>query len=162
MIIFDTDDPLVLDGTYDVEGYKPGERARIAKAQQRQEESEEMAKKPAGRGRLVKDGRTVAKARALPGMEDHAIKPLEDIAAEYAGIRDQRMELGRQEHILKGNALKLMKKYSKTIYKHGGVTIQVIDGEPDVKVKVKKPGEDDDAESGGEFAAERRGALDAD
>lgn len=32
MIIFDADDLLVLDGTYDREGYKPGERARIAKA----------------------------------------------------------------------------------------------------------------------------------
>jgi len=161
VIIFAADDPLVLNGTYDREGYKPGERARIAKAQQRREELEQMAKKPAGRGRLVKDGRTVAKARALPGMEDHAIKPLEDLAVEYAGIRDQRMELSQQEHILKGNALKLMKKYSKTIYKHGGVTIQVIDGEPDVKVKVKKPGEDED-DSGGEFTAERRAAVDAD
>lgn len=32
MIIFDADDPLVVNGTYDQEGYKPGERARIAKA----------------------------------------------------------------------------------------------------------------------------------
>jgi len=34
MIIFAADDPLVLNGTYDREGYKPGERARIAKARQ--------------------------------------------------------------------------------------------------------------------------------
>ena len=159
MIVFDADDPLVLNNTYDVHGYKPGERARITKGQT------DMAKKTAARGRLVKNGKTVAHAKnaALPGMEDHAIEPLEDIAAEYAGIRDQRMELGRQEHILKANALKLMKKYSKTIYKHGGVTIQVVEGEPDVKVKVKKPGEDDDdAESGGEFAAARRAAVNED
>jgi len=31
MLIYDADDPLVLNGTYDTEGYKPGERARIAK-----------------------------------------------------------------------------------------------------------------------------------
>lgn len=36
MIIFDADDPLVLNGTYDTEGYKPGEKARIAKAKARQ------------------------------------------------------------------------------------------------------------------------------
>jgi len=34
--IFDDDDPLVLNGTYDTEGYKPGERAREAKANARQ------------------------------------------------------------------------------------------------------------------------------
>lgn len=32
MKIFAADDPLVLNGTYDQEGYKPGERARIANA----------------------------------------------------------------------------------------------------------------------------------
>lgn len=37
MRIFADDDPLVLAGTYDVEGYKPGERARIEKARRRQE-----------------------------------------------------------------------------------------------------------------------------
>ena len=34
MRIYDPDDPLVLNGTYDTEGYKPGERARIAKQRQ--------------------------------------------------------------------------------------------------------------------------------
>ncbi len=32
MIIFAPDHPLVLNGTYDVEGYKPGERERLMKA----------------------------------------------------------------------------------------------------------------------------------
>lgn len=46
MIIFEADDPLVLDGTYDQEGYKPGERARIQKAHVRtQQEDDSMAKK---------------------------------------------------------------------------------------------------------------------
>jgi hypothetical protein len=35
MLIFDADNSLVLDGTYDREGYQPGERARIAKARRR-------------------------------------------------------------------------------------------------------------------------------
>lgn len=47
MKIYEADDPLVLDGTYDQEGYKPGERARIQKAhaRQQQEEQNDMAKK---------------------------------------------------------------------------------------------------------------------
>lgn len=44
--IFDADDPLVLNGTYDREGYKPGERERSAKARARQlKEEDPMAKK---------------------------------------------------------------------------------------------------------------------
>jgi hypothetical protein len=35
MILYPPDHPLVLNGTYDQEGYKPGERARIAKAKLR-------------------------------------------------------------------------------------------------------------------------------
>lgn len=36
MILYAADDPLVLNGTYDREGFKPGERARIEKAAARQ------------------------------------------------------------------------------------------------------------------------------
>lgn len=35
ILIFAPDDPEVLDGTYDEEGWKPGERARVAKGKQR-------------------------------------------------------------------------------------------------------------------------------
>lgn len=49
MIIFDANDPLVRNGTYDREGYKPGERARIAKARARQEKEASMTKKRASR-----------------------------------------------------------------------------------------------------------------
>lgn len=46
MFIFEADDPLVLNGTYDQEGFKPGERARIAKAEARaQKEAGDMTKK---------------------------------------------------------------------------------------------------------------------
>lgn len=81
---------------------------------------------------------------ALPGMEDHAITALEDVAHEYAEIRDQRIELNRQESALKSKAMNLMHRHEKTTYRHGGVEIKVIAGEEDIKVKVKKPGEDDD------------------
>jgi hypothetical protein len=88
------------------------------------------------------------RAAALPGLEDHAIKPLEEVAENYAEIRDQRMELTQREHALKVHALKLMHKYEKTIYRHNGVEITVVPGEDDVKVRVKKPGDDDGADTG--------------
>src|SRR5215471_10381704 len=96
------------------------------------------------------------KNRALPGMEDHAIKPLEEVAEQYAEIRDQRMELTEREHSLKTHALKLMKKYDKTIYRHGGVEITVVPGEDDVKVRVKKPGDEDQAGGGAQFGDVRQ------
>jgi hypothetical protein len=72
-------------------------------------------------------------------MEDHAIKPLEDVAAEYAHIRDERMDLTQREHQLKTLALALMKKFERTIYRHGGIEITVVPGEDDVKVRLQKP-----------------------
>ena len=80
----------------------------------------------------------------LPGTEDRAIKPLEDIAAAYADVRDRRIELNKEEAELKAHALKLMHKFDKTIYRRHGVEIRLIEGEEDVKVKVKKPGEAED------------------
>ena len=73
---------------------------------------------------------------ALPGMEDHTIRPLEQGAQHYADIRDKRIELNKEESELKTSLLKLMKEHHKTLYRHGGVTIRVIAGEEDVKVKV--------------------------
>jgi hypothetical protein len=100
-------------------------------------------------------------------MEDHAIRPLEEVAEEYAEIRDQRMDLTEKEHALKTHALKLMKRYDKTIYRHNGVEITVVPGEDDVKVRVKKGDDDEDAPTGAEArighveqTEERRQAVD--
>ena len=92
--------------------------------------------------------KTKPRAEALPGMEDHAIAPLEKVAEEYAGIRDARMDLTQQEIDLKGRALKLMKQYKKTEYHHDGISITVIAGEESIKVKVQKHTDDTDAEAG--------------
>jgi hypothetical protein len=106
---------------------------------------------------------TRPRSAPLPGMEDRAIKPLEDVAAEYAEIRDSRIDLTQREHALKVHALRLMKKYEKTIYRHDGIEITVVPGEDDVKVKVKKADDDDAAPAAGaEFADERRQAVEAD
>ncbi len=83
------------------------------------------------------------KDKALPGMEDVRIKALEDIAHEYADIRDRRMGLNTDEANLKQRALKLMKKHGKTVYKRAGLEIRVVPGEENLKVKVKAEKADD-------------------
>ena len=98
-------------------------------------------------GRIGKArGKSKPRQQALPTLEDHAIKELEAVAAEYAEIRDQRMELTKEESTLKQTAIRAMRKHNKTIYRHGGITIQLVDGEVDVKVKIKKPKADEDEE----------------
>ena len=85
-------------------------------------------------------------------IEDRAIKPLEDIAESYADCRDRRMELTKEEKELKEHAVTLMHKFGKTIYRHNGIEIRLVPGEENVKVQIKKPGEDEEeAEGGDEF-----------
>jgi len=104
-----------------------------------------------GRGRAARDGYPKA-ARAvkprprqadLPGTEDRAIKPLEDAAATYADIRDQRMELNQQESQLKQSLIRLMKRYGKTHYKRDGVEIDLVTEAETVRVRVKKQSDGD-------------------
>lgn len=80
----------------------------------------------------------------LPGTEDSAIKPLEDAAKRYAGIRDERMELNDQETKLKSNLIALMHKHGKTTYSRHGIVITLIPEAENVKVKVQKPGDNGD------------------
>lgn len=77
-------------------------------------------------------------------MEDSAIAPLEQVAARYAEIRDERQALTREESSLKQSAMSLMKQYGKTHYKRDGIEITVLHGEDDIKVKVAKIDETDD------------------
>lgn len=93
-------------------------------------------------------------------MEDSAIRPLEDVAAAYAEIRDQRIELNREESSLKQTAIKLMHRYNKTIYRRDGITIRLIEGDEDVKVTVKKPGDDvEPVPAAPQFSNERAAAV---
>jgi hypothetical protein len=77
-------------------------------------------------------------------MEDRAIKPLEDLAAEYADIRDRRMALSAEEVQLRTRTIQLMHKHKRTEYRHDGIEILLVPGDETVKVKVKKPAADDD------------------
>jgi hypothetical protein len=85
VIIFAADDPLVLNGTYDREGYKPGERARIAKARTLQTKGSVPMAKKTTKTKDTKPARPGRPRQAdLPGTEDRAIKALEDAATVYA------------------------------------------------------------------------------
>jgi hypothetical protein len=102
------------------------------------------------------------RAQPLPGMDDRVIKPLEDVAADYADIRDTRIELAAREQALKIDALALMKKFSRTVYRHDGIEITIIPGEDDVKVKVRKPVDDDADAPHADVADARHAAANAD
>ena len=84
------------------------------------------------------------KPQDLPGMEDRAIKALEEPALEYAEIRDARMDLNRREVDLKKRLRGEMKRLNRTRYEHEGIVIELIPPgtEEDVKVRIRKQAED--------------------
>jgi hypothetical protein len=86
-----------------------------------------------------------ARQTALPGMQDKPIAVLEDIAHEYAEVRDQRMALLQQEVTLKQRALAELHKLKRTAYRQNGIEITIIPGDESIRVKVKPPAEADDA-----------------
>lgn len=74
----------------------------------------------------------------IPGTEDAKIDALEEIAEDYASIRDQRQLLTVQEVDLKSKVLDLMKANGKEHYRRNGVEITIIHEDETVKVRVKK------------------------
>ena len=92
---------------------------------------------------LFPEKETAAPARKprqprLPQMEDAEIEEIEGSAENYADIRDQRMELTKEETRLKTELLGLMKKYGKTSYVHDGYDVKVIVESEKLKVRIKK------------------------
>jgi len=115
---------------------KPPKAAKKAKAAKTATWKPERASKKA----LSNVPRT-PRDRALPGMEDAAIQPLEEIGAIYADIRDQRQRLTREEASLKESARALMHKHGKTVYRSKTIEIVLHAGAEDIKVKVRGGGE---------------------
>lgn len=74
----------------------------------------------------------------LPGMENAALKDLQDAAHDYADVRDERIELNQREADLKDKLMKLMKKHNKKDYVHAEVEIHLIPEGETVKVKIHK------------------------
>jgi len=78
----------------------------------------------------------------LPEVES-GIPALEELATAYADVRDRRADLTREEVGLKAEALALMHKHKKTIYKRDGIEIR-LDAVESIKVKVRKRDEEDE------------------
>jgi len=95
---------------------------------------------------MAKGRRKKPEQADLPGTEDSAIAPLEKAAKRYAGIRDERMELNREESSLKENLIKLMHQHGKTTYTRHGIEIRLVPESENVKVKIKGKGDEDDDE----------------
>lgn len=89
----------------------------------------------------------MAKKQRLPGMEESGIKELEKTAEDYADVRDNRMQLTKQEKELNQTLLALMKKHGKAEYHHDDVHCWIKAKEERVKVKI---GEIEDEEGGEE------------
>lgn len=100
--------------------------------------------KAAKRGSKASKVKPKPKDQALPGMEDSVIKPIEDAAAEYADVRDERMQLTESETALKAKLLKLMHQHGKAVYKRGDIEVRVVPQDETIKVRVKKAREDED------------------
>jgi hypothetical protein len=73
---------------------------------------------------------------SLPGLEDRALKSLENAALDYDDIKKQRMALTEQEVPAKALVMRLMHAAGKTDYVHGRIEIHLVVEEENVKVKV--------------------------
>jgi hypothetical protein len=85
----------------------------------------------------AKPAKKTPRPQLLPGMEDNKIEALEEIALDYADVRDERIKLSQQEGELKGQLLQLMKAQKREHYQRGRIIIDIVHEEENVKVKVK-------------------------
>jgi hypothetical protein len=83
----------------------------------------------------------------LPEMEDRKIEVLEDLALQYAEVRDERIGLSSKEVELKDKLLDLMKAQKREHYHRGAIKIYIVHEKENVKVKVKAA-DDEDSEGG--------------
>lgn len=103
-------------------------------------------KKPKSKSKPKKSNhkpvKKIARQESLPGLEDRAIKAIDNAAMDYAEVRDQRQALTADESSLKAELLELLKKHKKTHYKHGKVEVTLVTEKENVKVRVKDENEE--------------------
>ncbi len=75
--------------------------------------------------------------KSLPGMEDRAIRTLNDAALAYDEVKKERMALTEQEVEAKENVRELMHKAKRTHYRYKNITIDLVPEGEAVKVRVK-------------------------
>jgi hypothetical protein len=95
-----------------------------------------MAKKT-NKAPKEKKAKKVPRQDALPGMSDAKLSVIEGLAIDYVELRDERMDIGKQEVEIKQQLIEAMHKAGKTEYKRAGISVKLIVEEEGVKVRVK-------------------------
>ena len=179
MIIYEADDPLVVSGVYDREGYKPGERLRIAKARPRVNEQEatmakhKKASKKRVNGKTTRRGAAARKSKAnarsprsqvLPGMEQVRDRVLDELCESLGDCRDTMNASKVEEKGLIQSALKRMQVKERQVYKHARIALSREPGAERLRVRVvKEEGDADESDlsTGAESAVTDAEAGDA-
>jgi uncharacterized protein YnzC (UPF0291/DUF896 family) len=74
--------------------------------------------------------------RTLPGMEDKAVRSLDNLALRYDEVKKARMQLTEQEVESKENLRDMMHKLKRTHYRHKNISIDLVPEGEKVRVKV--------------------------
>lgn len=94
-------------------------------------------KKDSPKPKPAAKSKKIPRQQPLPGMENAKIAKLENIALDYAELRDQRQVLSVQEVDLKTKLIDEMHKQKKTEYKRNGIDIKLTVEKEGIKVRVK-------------------------
>ena len=78
----------------------------------------------------------IPRQKSLPGMGDAKIAAIENLAFDYAEIRDERQALTSREVELKTKLIEAMHKAGKTEYKRGNISVSLTVEKEKIKVKV--------------------------
>jgi hypothetical protein len=81
----------------------------------------------------------------LPGIENRAIKELEDLARDYKEVQKDRMALTVREVELQQSLITAMHKLKRTEYRYGNLEVTLTVEKEKVRVKIK-PSKDDEAD----------------
>lgn len=95
-----------------------------------------MATKKKAKKKAAKKGQKLPRQQQLPGVEDRKIAAIENLAMDYAEIRDQRQELNKEEAKLKQGLIDLMHSKKLKEYKRGNISVKLKIEEETVKVRV--------------------------
>jgi hypothetical protein len=74
----------------------------------------------------------------LPGTEDNKIAAIENLALDYAELRDERVALSAREVDLKQKLIDKMHALGKQEYRRNGVSVKLTVEKEGVKVRVKE------------------------
>lgn len=103
-----------------------------------------MAKKKKAAKKQTAKRTPEPRQKRLSEMDDPEISELENLAEEYATIRDKRQALTKREVELRGELLLEMKKHGRQHYHHAGIDITVVHENEKVKVKISKGDSEED------------------